>query len=90
MTKTVNCPVCKNHAEWKYWVCPYGTEEEYITCPKCGYCYEFAYGNYLEIVKGKEFCWDYKTKESSPIFKRIKKAMFMAKRNWKKFKKIYH
>ena len=89
MTKTTKCPVCDNQAKWEYWTGPWGIEEERIVCNRCRYYYEFAYGNYVEAIKGKEYIWHYTTKHTNPIFKRMKRDMFMARRNWKKFRKAY-
>lgn len=89
MTLPTKCPICNNQAEWMYWTGPLGIEEEHIDCPDCGYYYEFVYGYYIKCVKGEEFTWSYSTKHSDPIFKRIKRATFMARRNRKKFKKAY-
>ncbi|MDD6827908.1 MAG: hypothetical protein PUE12_17715 [Oscillospiraceae bacterium] len=86
MDKT-HCPICKHNAKWEYWSGPYGIEEEYITCPTCGYYYKFAYGGYAEVVGNKWFVWNYATNSNNPIFKRMHKAEFMAKRRWKKFRK---
>lgn len=90
MTKTTKCPICNNQAKWEYYSGPYGIEEEHVNCQKCGYYYEFAYGNYLEVIKGKEYIWHHTTKYTNPIFKRIKRDLFMARRNWKKFRKNYN
>lgn len=89
MTGKTTCPICNNQAKWDYYSENFGTVEEHIDCPDCGYYYEFVYGYYMKYVKGEEFTWSYSTKCSDPIFKRIKRATFMARRNWKKFKKAY-
>lgn len=89
MAGKITCPICNNQAKWEYYLSPWGLEEEKIDCPHCGYYYQFAYGNYMECVKGEEFVWNYTIHYPHPIFKRIKRAMFMARRNWKKFKKAY-
>lgn len=86
---TIHCPICNNIVKYDYYTEPFGIVEEQIACPHCGYYYQFAYGNYIECVKGKVFMWDYTIPYIHPIFKRIKRATFMAKRNWKKFKKSY-
>lgn len=89
MTATTKCPICNNQAKWVYWTESFGIVEEHIDCPRCGYYYEFAYGGYIKCVKGREFIWNYHTDCSHPVFKRNKRATFMARRNWKKFKRAY-
>ena len=87
MDSIIRCPICKHNAKWKYWTGTYGIEEEYIDCPTCGYYYQFVYGASSEIVGNKWFIWDYTAKSGDPVFKRMKKAEFMARRRWKKFRK---
>ena len=87
MTSTTKCPICGHSAKWEYWTGPFGIEEEYIACRVCGYEYEFAYGAYKEVIGNQWFIWGYKTRMSDPIFKRMKRAEFMAKRRWKKHHK---
>ena len=83
------CPVCGNKADWENYSSSWDTEEEYISCPVCGYRYQFAYGNYFEEVGNKWFVWSYtmNPKTYPRLFKKMKKAMFMARRRWKKHKK---
>ena len=83
------CPVCNNNAKWEEYSSSWGTEEEYITCPICGYRYHFTYGNYFEELGNKWFIWNYtmNSKTHPRLFKKMKKAMFMARRRWKKHKK---
>lgn len=83
------CPVCGNKAKWKNYSSSWGTEEEYINCPICGYNYQSVYGNYCEEVGNKWFIWCYTmTPKTHPrLFKKMKRAMFMARRRWKKHKK---
>ena len=87
MAGKITCPICANQAKWEYYSSPWGLEEEKIDCPHCGYYYQFAYGNYLEAIKGKEYIWHHTTKYTNPIHKRIKRDVFMARRNWKKLRK---
>lgn len=87
MTSSTKCPICNNQAKWEYWTGPFGIEEEYINCPMCNYEFGFIYGNYKEVVGNKWFIWSHTTKRSNPIFKRMKRAEFMAKRRWKKHRK---
>ena len=86
MIHTVNCPICNSKVKSEYYTGPYGLEEEYIYCPVCEYDYHFAYGQYLCHVKNKTFIWDYTT-PTNVINKRLKRAHFMARRNWKKYRK---
>lgn len=87
MTSSTKCPICGCQAKWEYWTGPFGIEEEYINCPMCNYEFGFAYGNYKEVVGNKWFIWSYTTSMSDPIFKKMKRAEFMAKRRWKKHRK---
>lgn len=86
LTRTTKCPICNNKAKWENYSSSWGTEEEYINCPICGYRSEFAYGNYLEEVGNKWFIWSY-SQNNPQFFKKIARARFMARRRWKKHKK---
>lgn len=81
------CPVCGKEAEHRVYNGPWGTEEEYINC-SCGYGYEFAYGDYTEVIGNKEFLWSYKLysdkNKRARHMKKTKKAIIIARRNWKK------
>lgn len=59
MTYKDNCPICNEEVENTRYSSEWGTEEEYYHCKKCGYSYEFAYGNYKEFINEKEFCYSY-------------------------------
>lgn len=85
----IKCPVCNNKANVENYSSAWGTEEEYILCKTCGYHYQFVYGNYFEEIGNKWFIWDYTiTPKNCPrLFKKKNKAMFMARRRWKKYKK---
>lgn len=87
MLHTLSCPICNSKTKSEYSIGPYGVEEEYINCPICGYGYQFCYGNYLLYIGNKTFIWDYRRRLGGPLDKRIKRAYFMARRNWKKFHK---
>lgn len=80
------CPICNSKAKYEIYNSEWGTEEEYMDCKKCGHFFQFAYGNYVEIVGNKYFIWDYKENRRQ-FFKRIKRAEFMARRRWKKYHK---
>lgn len=88
MTSTTKCPICNNQTEHEYDVESVGTVEEYIRCNHCGYYYEFAYGAYGEYIGNKEFVWSYTIYNDNCAFRRLMKkinrAKFMARRNWKK------
>ena len=57
MTRFIKCPICNNQAKREYYTGPFGIEEEYIGCSTCNYEFEFAYGNYKEVVGNKYFIW---------------------------------
>lgn len=88
MTSTTKCPICHNEAYYEYYDESVGTVEEYICCNRCGYYYEFAYGAYREYIGSKEFVWYYTIYNDINAFRRLCKKMqraeFMARRNWKK------
>lgn len=83
------CPICNNNIFWDIYTGPLGTEEEYINCPFCKYRYEFIYGGNLLVVGNKYFIWGHYTnrKNNPRLFKKMDKALFMARRRWKKHKK---
>ena len=89
MNMIISCPICRKPASYEWYSENMELCESYLVCSHCGFSKEFAYGSYRMYVHGKEFIWWYKTPHDSPIFKRIKRAKFMARRNWKKFKKAY-
>ena len=63
-----------------------GVVEEYIHCSQCNYYYESTYGHYVEYFAGHEFAQSYKTKgnELANLSRKMKRAQFMARRNWRK------
>ena len=90
MTDKIKCPICNKEINRTYYSCSYGLEEEYISCDRCHYDYEFAYGNHKEMVHNQLFVWDYTDFQLPQWFtfkKKINKAIFKAKKNWKKHKK---
>lgn len=89
MKKEIKCPICHGPMKYEYYTECYGIVESYESCNRCGYLYEFAYGNHIECVKGKEFIWSYRTRQDDPIFRRMRKAEHQARSNWKKYKKKY-
>lgn len=89
MDSTIKCPICNHKTKYTIYSGSYGAEEEYIICNNCGYSYEFAYGAYRIYVGRKRFIWNYtiSSNKYNQLIKKISKAEFMAKRNWKKYKK---
>lgn len=90
MTDKIKCPICNKEINRTYYSCSYGLEEEYISCDRCNYHYEFAYGNHMETVHNKIFVWyytDYCLPQWSTFHKKINKAILKAKKNWKRYKK---
>ena len=88
MTSTTKCPICNNQAEHIDYYDGYYKVEEHIRCNHCGYFYDFAYGNYREHIGNKEFEWSHWLYNDQCAFSRLSKKMvraeFMARRNWKK------
>ena len=82
-----HCPICGHSAERTYYEESVGIVEEEIVCHTCGFYYLFAYGAYLEIVGDKYFIWGYSASSDAPVFRRMRKAEFMARRRWKKHRK---
>ena len=89
MENKIMCPICHHQANHKIYTCEWGIEEEYTDCEVCGFRQEFAYGNELEVIGNKCFIWDYRLvgNERTRLMEKVLKAEFMARRNWKKFKK---
>lgn len=89
MIDTICCPICNSKIKREHWSGPMGLEEEYIDCDTCGYHYKSYYGYYNEIAGNKCFYYTYLTPLSQMICirKRINKALYKAKRNWRKHKK---
>lgn len=85
------CPICHHQANCQIYSTEWGVEEEYTNCPVCGFRQEFAYGGYFETVGNQWFIWNYTLSDNNDKFirlmKKISKAEFMGKRNWKKFRK---
>ena len=55
------CPVCKEELgiDYRDYLDGHTLCEEMMSCPKCDYTYEYAYGNFRESVLGEEFGWSY-------------------------------
>ena len=88
MTSTTKCPICRNKAEYMSFYEEVGKVEEHINCNRCGYYYEYVYGHYYVCIGNKEFTWSYTTHYNrcafSKLCKKMERAEFMARRNWKK------
>lgn len=82
----MRCPICNSKVNHQEYFEGIGMVEEHITCPICGYRFEFVYGNYFEEVGNKWFTWSH-SQNNSQFFKKIVRARFMARRRWKKHKK---
>lgn len=89
METKITCPICHNKAEYTSFAEDIGIVEEYTRCPVCGYRDEMAYGYYLVVVGNKTFSWSYRLEGNNCIrlFKKLNRAKFAARRNWKKFRK---
>ncbi len=88
-TYKTNCPVCGEIIEVENYSSSWGTEEEYILCPRCNYAEAFVYGN-LNIAVGNKLFYRYHSDDRNYINlmnRRCSKALFMARRNWKKHHK---
>lgn len=85
----MKCPICNHKVNIVSWSGPLGTEEEHVSCPICKYRYEFVYGGNLLEVGNKWFIWGHYTnrKNNPQLFKKMDRAIFMARRRWKKHKK---
>lgn len=89
MKNKIMCPICHHKANHEIYYCEIGLEEEYTSCPVCGFRQEFTYGGELVIVGNKWFNWNYTLNGAKlyRLLRKIRKAKFMARRNWKKFRK---
>lgn len=85
----IKCPVCKNKIEYIYYVGPFGTEEIHINCSYCNYFEDYLYGGTIILINNKEYVESYNDSSNykSLINKKLRKKLFMARRNWKKFRK---
>lgn len=89
MKDYIKCPVCKNKIEYIYYTGCYGIEESYISCPYCNYSEDFLYGNVRTLINNKEYIECYNDSQNYKVLvnKKLHKEFFMARRNWKKFRK---
>lgn len=93
MENGLSCPICNNFMKVETYVECVGIAEETHKCSYCGYFYNFAYGNYMEIVNRREFIWTYKCYENEKEFKKfnnlIQKHKKIHRRKWNMFKTNY-
>jgi len=89
MKDQIMCPICHHQANHEIYSCEWGIEEEYTDCYVCGFREEFAYGYHSVMVGNKWFAWNYTLvgNRYTNLMKKISRAEFMARRNWKKFRK---
>ena len=89
MENKITCPICHHKANHKIYSSEICLEEEYTNCPTCGFRREFAYGGELIIVGNEWFSWNYTLNGDKlyRLLRKIRKAKFIARRNWKKFRK---
>ena len=79
------CPICGHSlSTQRYFESGIGYVEEYHNCPCCNYSYEYAYGAYRESFGQYDFRWVYSYSHDNPLFARMRKKKFMARRNWRK------
>ena len=82
------CPICNSlNTAYTSYNDSWATVENHFVCFNCGYEEHQVYGNYVTFVKGQEFIYDYRTPMS--FMKKLNKAIYQAKRNYKKHRKIY-
>ena len=86
---SVTCPICGNDITVEYYTeDSVGVVEEYGSCTRCNYSTEFAYGSYGVYFGKHEFTYSYSifdnNNERARLFTKMRKAEFMAHRNWHK------
>ena len=83
------CPICGSKTNFESYFENIGTIEKYIHCPVCNYRFQFCYGAYFEEIGNKYFIyfWYDNIFNNPRLFKKINKAMFIARKRWKKHKK---
>lgn len=83
------CPICRCVTERDILSGPLGLEEEHIHCVNCNYTEIYEYGYSDVAVGNKVFSWDYRLRgpKYAQLMKKLERAKFMARRNWKKFKR---
>lgn len=87
----IGCPICNslNTSYTSYCNDICDIIEGHFICFNCGYEEHQAYGNYATIAKGQKFVYDYRTPISGHFMKKLNKAIYQAKRNYKKHRKTY-
>ena len=88
LNNAIGCPICNSlNTSYTSYNGSWDTVENHFVCFNCGYEEHQAYGNYVTFVKGQEFIYDYRTPMS--FMKKLNKAIYQAKRNYKKHHKTY-
>ena len=67
----MTCPICGARATHETYNADWGLEEESITCPTCGYLFEYCYGSYTEILDGHEWYWSWDSFDT-PYYQQVK------------------
>ena len=88
-TYEITCPVCGNKVIVEYYTEEsVGVVEEYGNCIRCNYSTEFVYGAYQVSFGKYDFIYSYtifnNNNERARLFTKMRKAEFMAHRNWHK------
>lgn len=88
-TYEITCPVCDSKVIVEYYTeDSVGIVEEYGNCTHCNYSTQFAYGSYRVSFGKHEFTYSYSifdnNNERARLFTKMRRAEFMAKRNWRK------
>lgn len=83
----IKCPICNNPLEYKEIRGNWGIEESSENCKICGFYNFYAYGASITVVGDKYFITGYTTKDNNPIFKKMKRTYFTARRRWRKYHK---
>lgn len=89
--EAVKCPVCGGVLHKEHYCNDFTLLEETEHCSRCGYWYEYMYGNEEWAIGGKNIrqCWRDKPDTMCRTNKKIKRALFMARRNFRKRRGIY-
>lgn len=69
MTETKPCPICGKSNNRQTWYDDYGLIEEHYWCDKCGYFFNFAYGETTEGIDltSTDFDWAKAYKDAEKI-----------------------
>ena len=85
------CPVCSSNLDSKYYTLDYGLVcEQYDVCEKCGFMYEFTYGNTRLAVNNKEFIYSYMDSkhEVGLIYKRARNEAYKVQKRLRRNGKL--